>query len=103
MFVPELGGWVPIHNENMETTIKGIYVAGDVSGIAEASTAMLEGRIAGAAIAKKEICNPEMARRVKEDALAELNELRENSLLKAVAAGKRKCQQEWNEVKSHGN
>lgn len=102
MFVPELGGWVPIHNENMETSIEGIYVAGDVSGIAEASTAMLEGRIAGAAIAEKEAFNPEMARRVKEGALTELNKLRESSLLKAVAAGKRKCQQQWNEVKSHG-
>lgn len=101
MFVSQLGGWVPIHNENMETTIEGIYVAGDVSGIAEASTAMLEGRIAGAAIAEKEACNPEVAQRVKEGALTELNKLRESSLLKAIAAGKRKCQQKWNEVKSH--
>jgi sarcosine oxidase subunit alpha len=101
MFVSQLGGWVPIHNENMETTIEGIYVAGDVSGIAEASTAMLEGRIAGAAIAEKEACNPEVAQRVKEGALTELNKLRESSLLKAIAAGKRKCQQKWSEVKSH--
>jgi len=102
MFVPELGGWVPIHNENMETTIKGIYVAGDVSGIAEASTAMLEGRIAGAAIAEKEACNPEASQRIKKNTLTELNKLRESSLLQAVAAGKRKCQRKWNKVKIHG-
>jgi sarcosine oxidase subunit alpha len=37
-----------VHDENMETTRKGIFVAGDASGIEEACTAMLEGRIAGA-------------------------------------------------------
>ncbi len=45
--IPELGGWIAWHNKNLETSIKGIYVAGDVSGIEEASTAMLEGKIAG--------------------------------------------------------
>ncbi|MGB9597294.1 MAG: NAD(P)/FAD-dependent oxidoreductase [Candidatus Poribacteria bacterium] len=46
-YIKELGGYVPIHNENMETTIKGIYVAGDLSGIEEASTAIEEGNLAG--------------------------------------------------------
>jgi succinate dehydrogenase/fumarate reductase flavoprotein subunit len=36
---------------NQETSIKGLYVAGDASGIEEASTAIIEGRIAGLAIA----------------------------------------------------
>ena len=47
-FVPQLGGIVAWHNANMQTTLKHIYVAGDASGIEEASTAMVEGRIAGA-------------------------------------------------------
>lgn len=46
-FIPELGGHLPLHNERMETTAKGIYVAGDISGIEEASTAMEEGQLAG--------------------------------------------------------
>jgi thioredoxin reductase len=50
--VPELGGFLPIHNENMETTVPGIYVAGDIAGIEEASTAIEEGRLAGIAIAE---------------------------------------------------
>jgi thioredoxin reductase len=50
-FVPAMGGRIPVHDENQETSIKGIYVAGDVSGIEEASTAIIEGRIAGLAIA----------------------------------------------------
>lgn len=51
-YIKELGGYVPIHNENMETTIKGIYVAGDLSGVEEASTAMEEGRLAGLSCAE---------------------------------------------------
>jgi len=50
-FVPALGGRLPAHDKNQETSVKGIYVAGDVSGIEEASTAVIEGRIAGLAIA----------------------------------------------------
>lgn len=48
---PKKGGQVPICDELGETSIKGIYVAGDVSGIEEASSAMIEGRIAGIAAA----------------------------------------------------
>ena len=44
---PARGGHVPIHDENLETTVPGIYVAGDVAGVEEASTAMEQGRIAG--------------------------------------------------------
>ena len=46
-YIPEAGGHVAIHNREMETSVEGIYVAGDSSGIEEASTAMLEGKIAG--------------------------------------------------------
>ncbi|UCB45648.1 MAG: FAD-dependent oxidoreductase [Spirochaetota bacterium] len=48
-YIPELGGFIPLHDENMETSIKGIYVAGDVAGIEEASSAMEEGKLAGIA------------------------------------------------------
>ena len=52
-FFPELGGRLPIHNENMETTVGEVYVAGDTAGVEEASTAMEEGRLAGVDIAQK--------------------------------------------------
>ncbi|RUA01195.1 MAG: hypothetical protein DSY89_05260 [Deltaproteobacteria bacterium] len=51
--VPTLGGRIPVHDLDQETTVKGVYVAGDVSGIEEASTAIIEGRIAGLAIAHR--------------------------------------------------
>jgi sarcosine oxidase subunit alpha len=50
-FIPEAGGYVALHDETMETSVKGVYVAGDASGIEEASTAMIEGKIAGLAAA----------------------------------------------------
>ncbi len=46
-FIPEAGGYVAIHDDSMQTTVKGVYIAGDSSGIEEASTAMIEGKIAG--------------------------------------------------------
>jgi thioredoxin reductase len=49
-YLPALGGHVPLHDEDMQTTVPGVYVAGDVSGIEEASSAMEEGRLAGIAI-----------------------------------------------------
>ncbi|MCI6859047.1 MAG: FAD-dependent oxidoreductase [Eubacterium sp.] len=48
---PKKGGQVPLVNEFGETSLPGVFVAGDVSGIEEASSAMIEGRIAGVAAA----------------------------------------------------
>jgi sarcosine oxidase subunit alpha len=50
-YIPEAGGYVALHGESMQTSVKGVYVAGDASGIEEASTAMIEGKIAGLAAA----------------------------------------------------
>lgn len=46
------GGFVPKCDATGATSIPGIYAAGDVAGIEEASSAMIEGRMSGAAIAE---------------------------------------------------
>ncbi len=46
------GGWVPLHNRSMETSEPNIYVAGDVTGVEEANTALEEGRLAGISAAQ---------------------------------------------------
>ena len=51
-YVSDLGGYIPVYDRNMETSVSGVYVAGDVTGIEEASIAMEEGRIAGTAAAE---------------------------------------------------
>jgi NADPH-dependent 2,4-dienoyl-CoA reductase/sulfur reductase-like enzyme len=52
IYCAALSGHVPVHDNNMESSMRGIYVAGDISGIEEASVAMEEGRIAGVAAAE---------------------------------------------------
>lgn len=47
----DAGGLVPVVNEYGETSLPGIFAAGDVSGIEEASSAMIGGHIAGIAAA----------------------------------------------------
>lgn len=44
---PKRGGQVPVSDEYGRTSLPGVFVAGDVSGIEEASSAMIEGRMAG--------------------------------------------------------
>lgn len=50
-YVPELGGLVPLRDTNYMTSVNGIFVCGDASGVEEASSAMVEGSIAGLACA----------------------------------------------------
>lgn len=46
------GGFIPLHNDKMETSKEGIYVAGDATGVEEANTALEEGKIAGISAAE---------------------------------------------------
>ncbi len=41
------GGQIPVVDESGATSVPGIYAVGDVAGIEEASSAMIEGRMAG--------------------------------------------------------
>jgi sarcosine oxidase subunit alpha len=50
-FIHEAGGHVAVHDSSMQTNVRGIYIAGDSSGIEEASTAMIEGQLAGVSAA----------------------------------------------------
>lgn len=52
-YQPELGGFVPTHNEEMETSLSGVFVAGEVAGVGGAGIAMVQGRIAGIAAARQ--------------------------------------------------
>ena len=74
---PVLGGTVPMHDHGMRTTNPDIYVAGDIAGVEEASTAMEEGRLAGVAAAESLGClSTEQADRKKEEIHGRLKLLR---------------------------
>ena len=76
-YIKELGGYSAIHDENMETTVPGIYVAGDASGIEEASTAIEEGRLAGlSAVQSLGYISKEEFNKKKEDIAQRLLSLR---------------------------
>lgn len=75
-YIPSLGGHIPLHDKNMETTVSGIYVAGDIAGIEEASTAMEEGRLAGLAAAEALGYVSEETGQRKADARRALDQLR---------------------------
>jgi sarcosine oxidase subunit alpha len=53
-----------------------LYVAGDVSGVEEASSAMVEGRLAGISAALSLGYGKDKAPQLQAEALAELKELR---------------------------
>lgn len=87
-YIPELGGFVPLYDENMETTVEGVYVAGDAACIEEASTAMAEGRLAGLAIAYSlgKVPADEFSRK-RAESLKELDELRAGPTSGAIVKG----------------
>ena len=64
---PDLGGWIPVRNEDMETSVPGVFAVGDGAGAAGSSVAMFEGRIAGISIARSlgHLSSEEAAKRKK--------------------------------------
>lgn len=50
---PLLGGWVPKRSAQLETSVDGVYAAGDGAGIGGVELACVEGRLAGSAIAAR--------------------------------------------------
>jgi len=52
-FVPELGGHVALRSKDLETSVKNVFIAGDISAVEEASAAMVQGRIVGIVAAKR--------------------------------------------------
>lgn len=73
-YVPELGGNVPYRDDSMRSSVPEVYVAGDAGGVEEASSAMIQGEIAGIAAAKSlgfESANAEeRVRELKSDLVA---------------------------------
>ncbi len=72
-----LGGHIPVHDESMKTSNDRFYVAGDICGVEEASTAMEEGNLAGIAAAESiGLIDREVAARQKAQVQNKLDALR---------------------------
>jgi NADPH-dependent 2,4-dienoyl-CoA reductase/sulfur reductase-like enzyme len=50
-YADELGGWIPQTDDNLQTSVPGIWAAGDGAGVAGSLVAELEGTLAGLAVA----------------------------------------------------
>lgn len=96
--IEELGGYVPLHNERMETSLEGLYVAGNITGIEGAKVAAVQGRTAGLTIAgdfgvaglESEI----------QDSIRSVEETRDSAYIQfhpEVKKGKEILQQKWEE------
>lgn len=83
----ELGGYVPYRDRYMETSIPGVYVAGDASGIEEATTAILTGRVAGLSAAIRILGEDEALIRERERALKLLEMARETRFSQRIIKG----------------
>lgn len=83
-YAPELGGWVPARTPFMETSIPGIFAAGDGAGIGGVFVAMEEGRLAGITAAEQAgTIAPDEAERRRRGPLERLGEFAE---MRAVLA-----------------
>ena len=94
--LPELGGFVPTHDESMKTTVSHLYVAGDVAGVEEASSAMEEGKLAGVGVAEDlghleedeaKKSKEEIRRRISSLRLGPFGHMRANSKAELINAG----------------
>src|SRR6056297_712942 len=90
-YIPELCGYVPQRDENMKTSNDMIYIAGDVAGIEEASSAMVEGQVAGLnAAASLNLYHKEYSQ-IKQKFKRQLAQLRNNSMCEAITKGVQKA------------
>lgn len=90
-YVAELGGHVSLRDKNMRTSQESIFVAGDASGIEEASMAMVEGMLAGLCAAKDLGYDDGRFKELYNDAIMQLSELRSGSDSEKVRKGLKEC------------
>src|SRR6056297_1941711 len=94
--IAEAGGFVAIHDDYMQTSVPGVFVAGDNSGIEEASTAMIEGKIAGVAAAiQSGNVSEKKAKELLETFTSELSSLRAGPFGEKPRIAKQKIQTLW--------
>ena len=90
-YVPALGGHVAWHDENLRTSRENIYVCGDTAGIEEASSAMIEGKIAGLNAAGTLSRKTSLSRKIYDERIkdyrAQLHQLRRGPFGEKVRTG----------------
>lgn len=79
--VPQLGGYIPLHSESMQTNVKGLYVAGNITGIESAKVAKAQGYVAGIAISRELNPNVDPSGKNLEQAMSTVKKTRQEALI----------------------
>jgi len=102
-FVPELGGHVPLHNRRMETPLKGLYVAGNITGIESAKVAMAQGNVAGLSIAQNMKEYDKQLQKKLRKAIQNVDSTRSQALIQFdpnIIQGRINLEKQWHEQTS---
>ncbi|CEA02144.1 Hydrogen cyanide synthase subunit HcnB [Jeotgalicoccus saudimassiliensis] len=94
--VEELGGYIPLHNDNMETPLPGLYVAGNITGIEGAKVAAAQGRTAGLSMAG-DFTGKDIEKEIQES-VSETANIRANAYIQFhpdINAGREKLKEQW--------
>jgi sarcosine oxidase subunit alpha len=98
-YVPDLGGHLPLHGPFGQTTVKGLFVAGNATGVESAPVAVEQGRLAGLGIALwLDGREPAEIARATREAAAAVERARAEAPLKflpRIAAGRAEMARRW--------
>ena len=77
-YTADLGGWIPLRDNHLQTTVPGVFAIGDGAGIGGVLVALEEGRVAGIAAAEQAgVIDPREAARRRSRPLERLAALAE--------------------------
>ncbi len=80
-YVKELGGHVPVHSEQMRTSIPSLFVAGNITGVESAKVAAAQGKVAGLTIATEVSGEEKKMEKIVDKAIADVRKIRESALI----------------------
>ncbi|ABY43844.1 NAD(P)/FAD-dependent oxidoreductase [Bacillus mycoides] len=102
-YIPELGGHVPLHSEEMETSLPGLFVAGNITGIESGKIAMAQGTVAGLSIAKHASEKLDVVDQQLQQAIQNVHSVRQKAAIQfnpMIDVGRRKMNELWRDYSS---
>lgn len=102
-YIPELGGHVPLHSEEMETPLPGLFVAGNITGIESGKIAMAQGKVAGLSIAKHASEKRDIVEKQLQQAMQNVHSVRQKAAIQfnpMIDVGRRKMNEIWSDYSS---
>lgn len=105
IYVSELGGHIPLHSERMQTPLKGLYVAGNITGVESALVAMSQGQLAATSICHDAGTFGKQGEQKVVSAVDHVDQVRSSALIQfhpGIAAARRRLYRMWQETMKVG-